>query len=264
MAAALFLCCLGPGSRAEPPTADAEFTKESLRWLEPIGAGGTAHVVNPFGDIQLRFGGYGSEVEILAAVQRLNPGARLDVGRSVSESGLEIVVAAEPRDTGDALAVRDRVDLVVYVPRGVRVEAETVDGKIAAKGVESDLVLSSIKGEIHLRAIAGSIQARSQRGKITAILKSAVTREAQTFATETGEIEVHIPEGADAEVHIATSGLISTDFSVEIEHRRHEEPGKHAVAIIGADGALLKLSSKRGDVRLLRMQTDFRIETEAP
>jgi len=251
VAAALLTCWLVPGARAEPPNAEADFTKESLRWLEPIAAGGTAHVVNRFGDIQLRFGGYADEVEILAAVQRLNPGARLAVERSASESGLEIVVAAKPLDAGESLAVRDRVDLVVYVPRGIRVEAETADGKIAAKGLQSDLVVTSIKGQIHLRAIAGSIQARSQRGKITVMLEAAVTAEAQAFATEIGTIEVHLPEGADAEVHIATSG-------------RHEEPAKHALANVGEDGPLLKLSSKRGDVRLLRMQTDFRIENEAP
>ena len=40
-------------------------------------------------------------------------------------------------------------------------------------------------------------------------------------------------------VSIATSGEISTDFSIEIEHRPFEEPGK------------------RGRVRLLRLQRQF-------
>jgi hypothetical protein len=78
------------------------------------------------------------------------------------------------------------------------------------------------------------------------------------MTTETGEIEVYLWEDADLDVRIATSGEISTDFSIDIEHRRFEEPGKHAVATVGKGGAELALRSKRGPVRLLRLQKYFK------
>jgi hypothetical protein len=59
-------------------------------------------------------------------------------------------------------------------------------------------------------------------------------------------------------VAIATSGEISTDFSLTIDHRRFEEPGKQAVAIIGDGGPQLSLYSKRGRVRLLRLPRHFK------
>ena len=79
-----------------------------------------------------------------------------------------------------------------------------------------------------------------------------------------GDIEVYLWEDASMEVHLATSGEISTDFTIEIEHRRFEEPGKHGRATLGAGGSVLSLHSKRGRVRLFRLQRDFNPDDEQP
>ena len=56
-----------------------------------------------------------------------------------------------------------------------------------------------------------------------------------------------------------------TDFSIDIEHRRFEEPGKIAVATVGKGGPGLDLSSKRGPILLLRLPRHFKPdETEQP
>jgi hypothetical protein len=93
-------------------------------------------------------------------------------------------------------------------------------------------------------------------------LENGVTAEAQQLSTITGDIEVYLWEDAGMEVDIKTSGEISTDFSIAVEHRRFEEPGKHATAIVGGGGPGLSLYSKRGRVKLLRLQKDFKPESK--
>ena len=50
---------------------------------------------------------------------------------------------------------------------------------------------------------------------------------------------------------------MTTDYSIKIEHRRFEEPGKRAAADIGGGGPPVTLYSKRGKLRLMRLQKDF-------
>jgi len=236
------------------PPEDEAVAKESRQWMESVRAGGTLRVENPYGDVYARFGGYEDKVEILATLQHLDPGPRLEVERDEVDSGLRVRVRPGSGEEGGSSATRNRVDLVVFVPQGARLDVETREGKIEAKGLRSDLVASSISGDIRIRGIEGHVQAKSARGRLSATLESGVTDRGQALSSETGEIEVHLWEDADLDVYIATSGEITTDFSIEIEHRRHEEPGKHATAKVGSGGPGLTLRSRRGDIRLLRLQ----------
>jgi hypothetical protein len=261
--ASALLACAAAFAQPAPPAEGEGWTKESRQWKETI-AGGTVRVVNPHGNIYARFGGYENEVEVLATLQRLDrdlPPLEVEVTRT--ETGLAVLVRAEGADAAASPAGperRDRVDLVVFVPQGAVLDAQTTAGAIEVKGLHGDVVASSLKGDIDLRAIKGRLQAKTARGRIRAVLESGVTTEAQEFTTETGEIEVHLAEDATVDAHVATSGEISTDFSIQIEHERFSEPSKRGTAIVGGGGARLTLSSKRGRVRLLRLQRNFNPE----
>lgn len=234
--------------------ADEAWQKESAQWFESIEPGGTVRVANPLGDIRARFGGYENQVEILATLQYTDQQSSVpEVTLTRVGTGLDVSTAwteGEGAGTG-------RVDLVVFVPQGATLDARVEDGLLEAKGLKGDLIASSTTGEIRTRSIRGGVRAKSVRGAISAALESGVTKQPQSITTETGDIEVYLWEDADMQVRLATSGEVSTDFSIEIEHRRFEEPGKHGRATIGKGGPQLALESKRGRVRLLRQQRDF-------
>lgn len=252
---------------AESPQVEDSWQKNNYQWFEKIEPGGGVQVVNPYGNIYARFGGYEHQVEILATIQRLEqelPELEV-VFRHTDGGGLEVTVAPSAPAEGDgspspptAEETRDRVDLVLFVPQGAALHARTEADRIEVKGLDGDLIAESVKGDIWVRKIKGAVQARSERGQISAMLESGVTRKPQEISTRTGEIEVHLWEDANMDVTIETSGEISTDFSMRIEHRRFEEPGKHAVAIVGEEGPQLSLLSKRGRVRLLRLPRHFK------
>lgn len=253
---------------AESPQVQESWTKKTQQWFERIEPGGRVRVANPYGNIYARFGGYENQVEILATIQRLESDLpELEVVFRHDEEGLDVTVApggpagadAAPAPPGP-LPTRDRVDLVLFVPQGAALHARTAADRIEVKGLEGDLVAESEKGDVWIRKVKGNVRARTERGQISAMLETGVTAAAQEFTTVTGEIEVHLWEDADMNVTIATSGEISTDFSMQIEHHRLEEPGKRAVAIVGEGGPELSLYSKRGRVRLLRLLRHFKPE----
>ena len=241
--------------------AEETFEKTNSAWFEKVESGGRVSVDNPYGNIYARFGGYENEVEILASIQRIDSGRPpLHVRRTVVEGGLTIVVEPAEADTPDTLAERrDRIDLVLFVPKGLTLDARTERDMIEAKGLKSDIKARSVQGDINIRSITGRVDAESSRGRIYAGLESNVTQEHQHFSTITGEIEIHLWEDAVMQVDLATSGEISTDFTLRIEHRRFEEPGKFGYATLGEGGPRLTLQSKRGRIRLLRLQRDFKL-----
>jgi hypothetical protein len=234
--------------------ADEVWKKESAQWLEEIGPGERVRVVNPLGDIRARFGGYENRVEILATLQYTEQQTSIPhVTLIPADGGLDVSTRWTPSEG----AGRGRVDLVVFVPQGATLDARTEDGLLEAKGLKGDLIASSLQGEIRIRSIQGRVNAKSSRGAISAAIETGATEQPQSITTETGDIEVYLWEDAAMEVQLATSGEISTDFTIEIEHRKFEEPGKYGRATIGKDGPPLVLESKRGRVRLLRQQRDF-------
>lgn len=250
---------------AQEPGEESSGLKQTEQWIEHIEHGGTVRVLNPFGNVYARFGGYADEVEVLATIQHLEQGRpRLEVARTPDgRKGLEVTVGFAGRAAGarpEWAETRDRVDLVVFVPQGAVFDVETRDGEIEVKGIEGDVAASSIHGNMRITAVKGRVRAKSARGRIAATLENGVTEEAQDLRTETGDIEVYLWEDAHMDVRLATSGEISTDFSIEIEHRRFEEPGKQGRARVGKGGPGLTLESKRGHLSLLRLQRDFKPE----
>ena len=245
--------------------SDEHWEKSTESYFEKVGKAARVVVDNPHGNIWVRFGGYEDQVEIIATEQRLEPELpKLIVERKNAGEDLHVRVVSEKPDVPSPANRRDRIDLVLFVPIGRRVELSTVKDDIAVKGLKGDLVVSTVKGNVALRKITGSVNVRSERGKVVVMLESDVTKSDQHFESSTGDIEVTVYEDATHDVAIATSGIISTDFSIEIEHRRFEEPGKHARATIGGGGPKLSMTSKRGRISLLRQQKFFTRENEDP
>jgi hypothetical protein len=254
---------LGAAGRQDPDRSVPEESagKQTHEWIESVRPGQAVRVVNLFGNVHSRFGGYEGRVEILATSQRLESELpALEVRVADRGETLDVEVGFARSGTGPA-DTRDRVDLVVFVPQGAALDVRTRDGLIDAKKLKSDVIASSLDGDLRLQSIQGRVVAKTARGAITATLVTGATDESQQLTTETGDVEVWLWEDAAMTVDLATSGEISTDFSLKIEHRRFEEPSKHAVAVVGEGGPELSLRSKQGRLRLLRLQKHFRPES---
>jgi hypothetical protein len=224
-----------------------------------LAPGQTVSVMNPFGDVRLRFGGHQGTVELAAACQQLRiDGVQLAVLAAETDAGLSLVIDWDtkpgqeppPRPDGDLT----RCDLAVLVPAGVRAEVTTTSGLIQAKGLTSDIVVRSASGEITFGKIRGSVTAQSDTGAIRGTLLSGVTGDEQRFVSSAGPVEIWVEERVDAVVRMATSGTVTTDFSLEITHHDDKVPSKSAVARIGEiSNRTIVMEGRRSDLSLRRV-----------
>lgn len=147
--------------------------------------------------------------------------------------------------------------MVVFVPKGIHLDVRTEDGFVEAKKLQSNFRFRSHTGDLMVRGIKGSVNASTDRGMLRVFLENGQTDELQEFVTVTGEIEITLWEDATLDVTLATSGEISTDFSLQFEYKRFEEPGKIATAATNGGGPAVSVRSQRGPLRLRRQQRDF-------
>ncbi|MFN7975002.1 MAG: hypothetical protein U0166_22065 [Acidobacteriota bacterium] len=235
--------------------AESEPTFVNYEWTGSVPHGKIVTVTNVYGDVRARFGGYEDKVEVIGIIQH-EPGAdpRLAVSCLESKDGVTISVAP----VGDApVSLPNRVDLTVMVPDGAPLHAEVRDGLIETKGLRGDIECRARNGQIRIRSGFGGVVAQTDQGLVDVVLDPFDAAKPKLVTSTYGEVAVHIPEIADATVIAGTSGEITTDFSVEIEHRKDQEPDKVARARIGKGGQEVRIQNKQGKVKILSLQKVF-------
>jgi hypothetical protein len=200
---------------------------------------------NPFGDVRLRFGGYSSDMEVLAIAQNLDGKLKV-VSRSTAQSD---VIEVKPANKGSK-PHQSRIDLVVMVPQGKSVEVRTDAGLVEAKGVRDALSIATGSGDVRLNKNKAALQVNTDSGNIAAVLAKGVTEKEQVFASKTGNVSVWVAENDAATVHMETSGDLITHFSLDVQRIPHAEPDKKAIATINGGGNRLLLKSRQGQVAI--------------
>ncbi len=244
-------------SAAESAQDSAETMREPQRRDQSfkLPEGQAIQVDNPYGSIYMRFGGYEHQLDIRSTVQQPDGAAIIGFQPAARDGRFEVA----PRlPEGVALAEGQRIDLVLYVPKGHAVTVRTASGVIESRGLKSDIDLGTDSGEIAVRGTDGTIQARTGDGRIEVTLDdNARPGSIQRLTSRTGVVAVAVSDKLNAEVRLSTSHQFATDYSLVVEHRDGEEPNKIATAVVGTpksgkDKAQLVLESLVSEVRLLR------------
>lgn len=257
-------CVFAAGAVVSPQLSAAESAQDSAETMrEPqrrdqsfkLPEGQAIQVDNPYGSIYMRFGGYEHQLDIRSTVQQPDGAAIIGFQPAARDGRFEVA----PRlPEGVALAEGQRIDLVLYVPKGHAVTVRTASGVIESRGLKSDLDLGTDSGEIAVRGTDGTIQARTGDGRIEVTLDdNARPGSIQRLTSRTGVVAVAVSDKLNAEVRLSTSHQFATDYSLVVEHRDGEEPNKIATAVVGTpksgkDKAQLVLESLVSEVRLLR------------
>lgn len=245
--------CSTPAFAQDPPATMPEPIRLDLSFKLPEGQ--AIEVDNPHGSVYLRFGGYEHQLDIRATIQQPEAAAKF-VFEPGARDGRFAVAPALPE--GVALAEGQRIDLVLYVPKGHALRARTGSGMAESRGLKSDLDLTTGTGEIAVRGTDGTVQARSAEGRIEVTLEDdARPGSEQRIVSRTGSVAVNVSDALNAEVRMSTSQQFATDYSLTVEHLDGQEPNKRAVAVVGkpAEGkrrAVVVLESLGGEVRLVR------------
>lgn len=142
-----------------------------------------------------------------------------------------------------------RIDIDVRLPRGHELSAGSVSGDVRVAGAEGDVRVSSVSGSVRLDAPKASrVRASSVSGDVEVRIHALAGAGALSFTSVSGNVDVHLPAGVDADVTMRTvSGSMESDFPLTLNGRMSRRSFE---ARIGKGGRELEVRTVSGDVRL--------------
>src|SRR2546421_241682 len=181
-----------------------------------------------------------------------------------SERGITICAVWEAResrcnDGGDYRmnGVRKNdvaVRFVVHLPRGVPVDASTVNGGLAMTGVSAPVEASTVNGRIGVRTISGPIQASTVNGSIEAIMHSLTGGDVK-LTTVNGSVTAGLPRRIDMNIDAETvNGRVETEFPVKISGKIST---RHLRGTIGNGGPTLRVTTVNGSITIQESTGDM-------
>jgi hypothetical protein len=159
------------------------------------------------------------------------------------------------------IAVRFRV----LLPKGIKLDASTVNGPVEVEGAAAALTLATVNGQIHANA-TGPIRATTVNGSIHADMENMpctpCSTEAVELKTVNGSITAMLPSNINADLDATTvSGRVSTDLPIQLVGRVTPRAVK---ARIGKGGRRLALSTVNGSIEITQQGADNDDEHDHP
>lgn len=163
-------------------------------------------------------------------------------------------------------------DLVIHIPRGSRLEVETVSADVEVKDIKGNLSLKTVSGDMSVEGGAGTMELQAVSGDISA--RALRDIRSGDFQTVSGDIDLQGPFPASARVQGQTvSGDLTfracatqaanwkvSTFSGSIENQLQpagevgdeDDPGRTLEFTTKGGGARLILNTFSGDISILK------------
>ena len=232
-----------------------------FRWTGTLAAGKTIEVHGVNGNVEA-VAATGNTVEVVA-VKRAEDDDPDEVKIEVVESPNGVTICAvypTPRRShrenrcgaGDdyQMNVSDndvQVNFKIKVPRGVLLDAHTVNGGIEADGLTADADLSTVNGSITVTT-SGVVEASTVNGRIDARIGRADWTGTLEFKTVNGGVTITAPADLSADLEAsAVNGGIESDFPVTVSGRMDRQ---NLRGRIGQGGRKLELETVNGGIRI--------------
>lgn len=260
LAALIAACASAPAPSPVAPAADyatptVEITRQRI--AIPVNAAARSiSIANPHGEIRVRMGAPG-EVGIVAAVQRIGvDGVAPTIAHAAKGDSISVEVqhplGPPPVDpaSGRADHARGRADLAVFVPPGLALDLQTLDGRIQVRRAGGDVSARSIGGIVDVSA-AGALRLRSERARVVARQESGSWTGESRIESGSGAILVALPAFGDIDVAVDAGGTLSVDPGLPIAVQVGTDGRSRAQARFGAGGQRLLVASDSGSVHLV-------------
>lgn len=154
-----------------------------------------------------------------------------------------------PGDQGH-MSVQDNdveVNFVVLLPAGVVLRGNTINGSVTADDLLSNAFVSTVNGDLRVTTTQLA-RASTVNGSVTAAVGLVTWDRDLTFSSVNGNVDVEVPAGTNAVVHLTTAnGNLSSEFSEVVQVSTGVWQGT-----LGSGGRELTVASVNGDVQLLR------------
>jgi hypothetical protein len=200
-------------------------------------------------------------VEITGRLTR--PAEQLDIDSDGDVVSIEVnPLHGRYHDLDESLEIR--------MPRGARLEVETVSAPVDVTDLTGDVALSSISGNIRLKGDLRSVEVETVSGTITledggdlrrgsfetvsGVIRARANFQPRgrfDFETISGTVELTVPSGMAADFEVQTfSGRIDSDFGPDPRRIDPPLPSQELIFSTGAGGARITIESFSGMVKI--------------
>jgi hypothetical protein len=234
------------------------FAPDDFRWQGSLKAGQTLEVVNTNGEINAgRASGDAARAE----------GRRS--GRDDDELFIEVVeygdgvticaVYAKDRAPGRCHrggvssegsgwhGRRAKINFEVQVPRGVRLNATTTNGRVRCENLDSVVEAETTNGEIEVSTSEWA-SAKTTNGGVHVSMGNAKWSGDLKLMTTNGSVDVTLPATAEFQLHAdTTNGSIRSDFPITVQGSFGP---KNLSGMVGGGGRELKVATTNGGIEL--------------
>ncbi|MEM7610231.1 MAG: hypothetical protein AAF270_00935 [Pseudomonadota bacterium] len=259
----------------------AEPVRESRDWVQVFDVGGapTLEVSNIFGDVTVVAGPPGTIELAIESVRSAADAQSFELSKTripivVEQSG-DMVIARVGRDQHDwdrvprCYRCKVEAQFTITVPVNSTIDVGTVnDGLVTVNGVRGSVSASNVNGGIRIAGLAQCRYIKSINGGVM-LDYDVRPKEDCDIETINGDIAIRLPAPAALDLAVDLgNGRVRSDFDVApramaatVEQR--SRGGKTVYDIqqmaglrIGSGGAMLKIKSLNGDVRISRSKND--------
>ena len=142
---------------------------------------------------------------------------------------------------------RAKINFDVQVPRGVRLNAMTTNGRVHCVNLGSVVQAATTNGDVDVSTSEWA-SARTTNGGVRVSMGNAKWSGELELLTTNGSVDVTLPASAEFQVHASTTnGGIQTDFPVTVQGRFGP---KSLSGTVGGGGRELKVATTNGGIEL--------------
>lgn len=140
------------------------------------------------------------------------------------------------------------VRFTVHLPRGVRVDASTINGPLVVSDASAPVTLETVNGKIDVTTAQGPVRATTVNGGIHVIIQALGPSGDVALKTVNGSISAALPANLNADLEAETmTGRVNTDFPLQVVGRISQ---RHVQAKIGSGGRRLTLRTVNGSINI--------------
>lgn len=254
VAATLLLAAL-----AGTPAPAAEIEERFDRSYD-LAPGGLVSVDNVNGAVVVT-GWEGSRVRV-EAVKKVRAGSRSRAREAMKRMEIRVdhrpdrleVETRHPSGSDGFLAwlfgnhVQSQVDYALSVPRGARVEVDTVNGKVEVRRVEGPLEVGTTNGGVAVSDARGPVDASTTNGAIRVEITDLSEDRRMRLSTTNGGIRLVLPRDARVTVDASTTngGIDLENLPADVRSRGR----RHLRAEVGGGGPEIRLTTTNGGIKI--------------
>lgn len=233
-------------------------------WQGTVTDGGWVRVRNLNGPVTVLRSTNG-RVEAYAEPRYSGRPQRVTFARVIDEQGITFCAVWNGRGECGNEKVRERrpflerfarrksvaVHWTIRVPDGIRVDVETVNGKVGVAEAGAELRVETVNGAIEAAARAGApVKLETVNGSVTGRVGALAAGTGVSMESVNGSVTAEVAGDVNADVEMETvNGRVSTDFPITVQG---EAGARSLRGRIGTGGATMRLETVNGSVRLAR------------